>query len=150
MSSGRKKNKELASENFPEEKRRRHQGTSDTGEASTSKKQPKPKRTEKHLKELIERKSVAEIVKVFRDQINRRMKNDKMADMEAVILVVKMMMAKNASHYLPEVLGALKQVNTQWPVRSDIDALKQKLQEIESSYKNKVLTMMGRSRDYLI
>ncbi|TYH85029.1 hypothetical protein ES332_D02G237900v1 [Gossypium tomentosum] len=68
------------------------------------------------------------------------MKNGKMADMESVILVVQTMMANNASHLLPEVLGTLKQIKTQWPVRSDIQTEKQKLQLIKSSYKNGVLT----------
>ncbi|TYG80659.1 hypothetical protein ES288_D02G234700v1 [Gossypium darwinii] len=62
------------------------------------------------------------------------MKNGKMADMESVILVVQTMMANNASHLLPEVLGTLKQIKTQWPVRSDIQTEKQKLQLIKSSY----------------
>ncbi|MBA0738943.1 hypothetical protein Gogos_012252 [Gossypium gossypioides] len=136
MSSGRKKNKELASDNFPEKKRRRREGISDTGEASTSEKHP-PKN---NLEELIAKKSVEKIVKVLKDRIDRKMKNDKMADMESVILVVQTMMANNASHLLPEVLGTLKQIKTQWPVRSDIQTEKQKLQLIKSSYKNGVLT----------
>ncbi|XP_052484565.1 uncharacterized protein LOC105794986 isoform X2 [Gossypium raimondii] len=136
MSSRRKKNKELASDNFLEKKRRRREGISDTGEASTSEKHP----PENNLKELIAKKSVEKIVKVLKDRIDRKMKNDKMADMESVILVVQTMMAKNASHLLPEVLGTLKQIKTQWPVRSDIQTEKQNLQLIKSNYKNGVLT----------
>ncbi|KAB2091285.1 hypothetical protein ES319_A03G181600v1 [Gossypium barbadense] len=139
MSSRRKKNKELASDNSPEEKRRRHQGTSDTDVASTSKKHRKPKIKYK-LKELIDEKPVETIVKVLKDRIDRKMKNDKMADMESVILVVRTMMANNASHLLPEVLGSLKQIKKQWPVRSDIQTEKQNLQLIKKSYKDKVLT----------
>ncbi|XP_040961200.1 uncharacterized protein [Gossypium hirsutum] len=55
-------------------------------------------------------------------------------------------MAINASHLLPRVLGSLEQIKTQWPIRPDLQHIKQKIQEIESNYKDDSLTEEAKRR----
>lgn len=58
-----------------------------------------------------------------------------MEDLEAIMTIVSNMMDINASHLLVRVFGSLKQIKTQWPIRPDLQHIKQKIQEIESNYK---------------
>ncbi|PPD93178.1 hypothetical protein GOBAR_DD09882 [Gossypium barbadense] len=142
MSSGSKKrNRDLDPGNSQEangkvrKKQRRCPGTFYTGESSTSRQQ-----------ERLKGKTVAGMAKVYKDRISRRTKNDKMADTEVIIRIVCNMMAINASHLLPRVLGSLEQIKTQWPIRPDLQHIKQKIQEIESNYKDDSLTEEAKRR----
>ncbi|KAK5787369.1 hypothetical protein PVK06_042023 [Gossypium arboreum] len=110
-------------------KQHRCPGTFYTGEPSTSRQQ-----------ERFKGKTVAGRAKVYKDRISRRIKNDTKADKDVIIWIVCKMMAINASHLLPRVLGSLEQINTQWPIRPDLQHIKQKIQEIESNYKDDSLT----------
>ncbi|KAL1146543.1 hypothetical protein V6Z11_A11G381400 [Gossypium hirsutum] len=110
-------------------KQHRCPGTFYTGEPSTSRQQ-----------ERFKGKTVAGRAKIYKDRISRRIKNDTKADKDVIIWIVCKMMAINASHLLPRVLGSLEQINTQWPIRPDLQHIKQKIQEIESNYKDDSLT----------
>ncbi|KAK8633107.1 hypothetical protein V6N13_013961 [Hibiscus sabdariffa] len=143
-SQNKKRDWESVSSDLPKAKgkgvknarRRRSRVTISTGQPSTSQQQPEPKSQEGRLKELIMRKSVPAMAKVYMDRMNRRMKNDKMAGMEAIIWVVWYMMANNVSHLLPQVFGSLKLKlgMMQWPIRPDLQDIKQKIHGIESNY----------------
>ncbi|TYG48141.1 hypothetical protein ES288_D11G400000v1 [Gossypium darwinii] len=128
MSSGSKKrNRDLDPGNSQEangkvrKKQRRCPGTFYTGESSTSRQQ-----------ERLKGKTVAGMAKVYKDRISRRTKNDKMADTEVIIRIV--------------FLGSLEQIKTQWPIRPDLQHIKQKIQEIESNYKDDSLTEEAKRR----
>ncbi|KAG8479860.1 hypothetical protein CXB51_029509 [Gossypium anomalum] len=136
MSSGSKKrNRDLDPGNSQEangkvrKKQHRCPGAFYTGESSTFRQQ-----------ERLKGKTVAGMAKVYKDRISRRIKNDKMTDMEVILRIVCNMTAINASHLLPRVLGSLEQIKTQWPIRPDLQQIKQKIQEIESNYKDDSLT----------
>ncbi|XP_052479218.1 uncharacterized protein LOC105761759 [Gossypium raimondii] len=127
MSSGSKKrNRDLDPGNSQEangkvgKKQRRCPRTFYAGESSTSR-----------LQECLKGKTVAGMAKVYKDRISRRIKNDKEADKDVIIRIVRNMMAINASHLLPRVFGSLEQITTQWPIRPDLQRMKQKIQEIE-------------------
>ncbi|KAL1075849.1 hypothetical protein V6Z11_D11G393000 [Gossypium hirsutum] len=80
------------------------------------------------------------MAKVYKDRISRRTKNDKAADMEVFIRIVCNMAAINAFHLIARVFGSLEQIKTQWPIRPDLQHMKEKIQEIESNYKDDSLT----------
>ncbi|MBA0858827.1 hypothetical protein Goshw_000820, partial [Gossypium schwendimanii] len=71
---------------------------------------------------------------------------DKIADMEVIIRIVCNMAAINASHLLARVFGSLEHIKTQWPIRPDLQHIKQKIQEIESNYKDDSLTEEAKGR----
>ncbi|GMI65788.1 hypothetical protein HRI_000248100 [Hibiscus trionum] len=153
-----KRSRELVSANSAEAKgkgtmkRCRRRGPD---ESSTSGKRSKPTRKAKSYEELIDGKSVAESVKVLTDRIARKITNDKVADMESILFVVKLMMGSNSCHLLPQVLGSLKQIKTQWPmrfdipVRSDIQVIKQNIKRIVDECKNKRLTEAGAKQELI-
>ncbi|KAA3471979.1 Coiled-coil domain-containing 27 [Gossypium australe] len=140
-SGSKKRNRDLDPGNSQEangnvrKKQRRCLGTFYTGESSTSRQQ-----------ERLKGKTVAGMAKVYKDRISRRIKNDTKADMEVIIRIVCNMMAINASHLLPRVFGSLEQIKTQWPIRPDLQHIKQKIQEIESNCKDDSLTDEAKRR----
>ncbi|KAH1084452.1 hypothetical protein J1N35_024213 [Gossypium stocksii] len=93
-------------------KQRRCPGTFYTGESSTSRQQ-----------ERLKGKTVAGMAKLYKDRISRRIKNDKIADLEVTLRTVCHMTDINASHLLPRV-------------RPDLQQIRQEIQEIESKYKD--------------
>ncbi|KAB2060066.1 hypothetical protein ERO13_A11G321200v2 [Gossypium hirsutum] len=137
----KKRNRDLDPGNSQEangkvgKKQRRCPGTFYNGESLTSRQQ-----------ERLKGKTVAGMAKVYKDRISRRIKNDTKADMEVIIRIVCNMMAINASHLLPRVFGSLEQIKTQWPIRPDLQHIKQKIQEIESNYKDDSLTDEAKRR----
>ncbi|XP_039036317.1 uncharacterized protein LOC120173109 [Hibiscus syriacus] len=116
------------------------------GESSSSRKRSKPTREAKNFEELIDGKSVAESEKILTDRLARKIINDKIADMESILFIVKLMMDSNSCHLLPQVLGSLKQIKTEWPmrsdipVRSDIQVIEQNIKKIEDESKKCGLT----------
>ncbi|KAB2060050.1 hypothetical protein ES319_A11G351200v1 [Gossypium barbadense] len=100
-------------------------GTFFTDESSTLQ-QPKPKR-----KELISGKTVKEGAKVLVDRIDRRLNK--------TYGKVYKMVAMKASQLCPQVFGSLEQIETRWPVLSDLQKVKQNIKEILENHKGRLL-----------
>ncbi|KAG4123638.1 hypothetical protein ERO13_D11G339000v2 [Gossypium hirsutum] len=137
MSSSRtKRNLEFVFDNFSgdkgEEKKQRRGGFY-IGESSNPQQQRGAGSKEEDLSEL-------EMAKAFKDRINSQIKMDDMAYMESVIWIFHQMIEMKASALLPKVLGSLKQIKSQCPVRSDLDDIKRKVLEIELEFKDTGLT----------
>ncbi|KAA3471998.1 pentafunctional arom polypeptide [Gossypium australe] len=96
-------------------------GTFFIDESSTLQ-QPEPKR-----KELISGKTIKEGAKVLVDRIDRRLNK------------VYKMMAMKASQLCPQVFGSLEQIETQWPLLSDLQKVKQNIKEILENHKGRLL-----------
>ncbi|KAG4177635.1 hypothetical protein ERO13_A11G320250v2 [Gossypium hirsutum] len=100
-------------------------GTFFTDESSTLQ-QPEPKR-----KELISGKTVKEGAKVLVDRIDRRLNK--------TYGKVYKMVAMKASQLCPQVFGSLEQIETRWPVLSDLQKVKQNIKEILENHKGRLL-----------
>lgn len=101
-------------------------GTFFTDESSTLQ-QPEPKR-----KELISGKTVKEGAKVLVDRIDRRLNK--------TYGKVYKMVAMKASQLCPQVFGSLEQIETRWPVLSDLQKVKQNIKEILENHKGRILS----------
>ncbi|XVE61492.1 hypothetical protein DITRI_Ditri06bG0044700 [Diplodiscus trichospermus] len=104
------------------------------GESSASQ-QPEPKRKEKSVKELLEETSVPHVVKILRDRVDRRIKNDQKADMESCICLLKFVMTHKMFDLWQPILNSLNQIKMEWPPRSDLKNIKESLKEIEDAGK---------------
>ncbi|XP_052480253.1 uncharacterized protein LOC105785005 isoform X2 [Gossypium raimondii] len=94
---------------------------------SSTLQQPEPKR-----KELISGKTIKEGAKVLVDRIDRRLNR--------TYGKVYKMMAMKASQLCPQVFGSLEQIETQWPVLSDLQKVKQNIKEILENHKGRLLS----------
>ncbi|TYG48117.1 hypothetical protein ES288_D11G397900v1 [Gossypium darwinii] len=126
MSSSRtKRNLEFVFDNFSgdkgEEKKQRRGGFY-IGESSNPQQQRGAGSKEEDLSEL-------EMAKAFKDRINSQIK-----------MIFHQMIEMKASALLPKVLGSLKQIKSQCPVRFDLDDIKRKVLEIELEFKDTGLT----------
>ncbi|KAB2006877.1 hypothetical protein ES319_D11G378700v1 [Gossypium barbadense] len=94
---------------------------------SSTLQQPEPKR-----KELISGKTIKEGAKVLVDRIDRRLTK--------TYGKVYNMMAMKASQLYPQVFGSLEQIETQWPVLSGLQKVKQNIKEILENHKGRILS----------
>ncbi|MBA0742877.1 hypothetical protein Gogos_015888 [Gossypium gossypioides] len=94
---------------------------------SSTLQQPEPKR-----KELISGKTIKEGAKVLVDRIDRRLNK--------TFGKVYKMMAMKASQLCPQVFGSFEQIETQWPVLSDLQKVKQHIKEILENHKGRLLS----------
>ncbi|KAL1075836.1 hypothetical protein V6Z11_D11G391900 [Gossypium hirsutum] len=94
---------------------------------SSTLQQPEPKR-----KELISGKTIKEGAKVLVDRIDRRLTK--------TYGKVYKMMAMKASQLYPQVFGSLEQIETQWPVLSGLQKVKQNIKEILENHKGRILS----------
>ncbi|KAH1084445.1 hypothetical protein J1N35_024206 [Gossypium stocksii] len=105
--------KEISSENSLTSSVGMKRGLPETEEKVTKKRhlsqqQPESKSKKLSLEELIKKKTVPEIVKIFNDRINRLIKKDMETDVESVL-------------------------GQQWPVRPDVQGIKEKFREIATA-----------------
>ncbi|KAH1084435.1 hypothetical protein J1N35_024196 [Gossypium stocksii] len=98
-------------------------------EASTFQQQPKPK-SEKNCGEGVQNR-----LKNFHHQIDRRRKTDKMRDLEFLTWV------KQKCFAVPLKIPAFfMQIKTQWPMRPDLQSIRQKIEDIKAKFKDHLLT----------
>ncbi|MBA0633525.1 hypothetical protein Godav_000086 [Gossypium davidsonii] len=111
-------------------------GTFSIDESSTLQ-QPEPKR-----KALISGKTIKEGAKVLVDRIDRRLNK--------TYGRVYKMVAMKASQLCPQVFGSLEQIETQWPVLSDLQKVKQNIKEILENHKGRILSEAEAKRKLLL
>ncbi|XVE96438.1 hypothetical protein REPUB_Repub02eG0221900 [Reevesia pubescens] len=114
-----------------------------SNELSKAKGKEEPKGKEERVKELLKRKSVTEILKILRDRVNRRIKIDQSADMEACIFLMKFVMENKLYDFFSQIVDSLNQIKRKWPARADLQNIKKKIKEMEDVERDKKRQGMG-------
>ncbi|XP_052485410.1 uncharacterized protein LOC105766676 isoform X1 [Gossypium raimondii] len=84
------------------------------------------------VKELIKKKSVPQVLKILRDRVNRRIKNDQFAGMKSYIWLLGSVIQYDIS-FLSQPIGlTLNQILSKWPARSDLDNIKMDIKAVQN------------------
>ncbi|KAK5836168.1 uncharacterized protein LOC108459599 isoform X1 [Gossypium arboreum] len=86
---------------------------------------------EEPVKELIKKKSVPQVLKILRDRVNRRIKNDQFAGMKSYIWLLGFVIRYQISFLYRPMGQTLKQILSKWPARSDLDNVKMDIKVME-------------------
>ncbi|TYH21975.1 hypothetical protein ES288_A04G089200v1 [Gossypium darwinii] len=86
---------------------------------------------EEPVKELIKKKSVPQVLKILRDRVNRRIKNDQFAGMKSYIWLLGFVIRYQISFLYRPIGQTLKQILSKWPARSDLDNVKMDIKDIK-------------------
>ncbi|TYI32847.1 hypothetical protein ES332_A04G091000v1 [Gossypium tomentosum] len=86
---------------------------------------------EEPVKELIKKKSVPQVLKILRDRVNRRIKNDQFAGMKSYIWLLGFVIRYQISFLYRPIGQTLKQILSKWPARSDLDNVKMDIKVME-------------------
>ncbi|KAL4351552.1 hypothetical protein GQ457_06G003520 [Hibiscus cannabinus] len=65
-------------------------------------------------------KSPVQVLKILRDRVIRRVKNDQHEDMAKCIELLKDVMKFNAKSHFPLIVKSIDKISRQWPARSDL------------------------------
>ncbi|XWS59499.1 hypothetical protein CRYUN_Cryun08bG0127400 [Craigia yunnanensis] len=132
-----KRKRQSSASQQPTKRQSKAKGKSTTlyiGESSDSQ-QPEPNRKEESLKKLIEKNNVDKVIKALRDRLRRQEINDERAEMFSTICLMRELMAIKAVHYFAPVVDSLKEINKQWPMRSDLEDIQKMIQGIADEVK---------------
>ncbi|XP_038992421.1 uncharacterized protein LOC120115882 isoform X2 [Hibiscus syriacus] len=105
--------------------------TFDVNEAPEDSQSPEPTGKEKHVRVLfiIEKKSPPKVLKVLKDRLNRRMKNDEYADMFNCIYIMKLVMKHDLKSLSSIFVEKLDKIDKKWPARPDMIIIQKDLDE---------------------
>ncbi|XP_039019367.1 uncharacterized protein LOC120150819 [Hibiscus syriacus] len=105
--------------------------TDDVDKPSEAFHQPEPTGKEKPVRVLliIEKRSPPQVLKILKDRLLRRMKNDESADMSNCIQVLKMVIKYEVKSFFSTIAEKLDKISTKWPARADLINIQKDINE---------------------